>query len=118
MSFLNNIKSLQRPGRPNLLSKVIEEYVASAPRLMGTIRQGIVDGDSTALRSAAHSLKSSSANVGASSLAALCRQIEAIGQAHATDGADALLQQIETIFPLIHESLSVIQQGGEAAITR
>lgn len=110
MNFLNNIKSLQRPGRPNLLSKVIEDYVDSAPRLIGAIRQGIADKDPTALRSAAHSLKSSSANVGASSLAALCRQIESIGHARATDGADILFQQIEFVYPQVYQSLAEIKQ--------
>jgi CheY-like chemotaxis protein/HPt (histidine-containing phosphotransfer) domain-containing protein len=111
MSFLNNIKSLQRPGRPNLLSKVIEDYVDSAPRLIGAIRQGIMNKDATALRSAAHSLKSSSANVGASSLAALCRQIESIGHACATDGADVLFQQVEFLYPQVYQTLADIQQG-------
>ncbi|MBU1053701.1 MAG: response regulator [Proteobacteria bacterium] len=110
MSFLNNIKSLQRPGRPNLLSKVIENYVESAPHLIGAIRQGIADKDPTALRSAAHSLKSSSANVGASSLATLCRQIESIGHARATDGADILFQQIEFVYPQVYQNLAEIQQ--------
>ncbi|MFH2045974.1 MAG: response regulator [Pseudomonadota bacterium] len=110
MNFLNNIKSLQRPGRPNLLNKVIEDYVDSAPRLIGAIRQGIADKDPTALRSAAHSLKSSSANVGASSLATLCRQIESIGHARATDGADILFQQIEFVYPQVYQNLTEIQQ--------
>ncbi len=111
MSFLNNIKSLQRPGRPNLLRKVIDEYVASAPRLMGDIRQGIVDKDSTVLKRAAHSLKSSSANVGASSLAALCRQLEAVGHNHATEGADSLFQKIEFLYPQVYQTLADVQQA-------
>jgi HPt (histidine-containing phosphotransfer) domain-containing protein len=111
MSFLNNIKSLQRPGRSDLLHTVIGEYVASAPRLMDAIRRGIAEGDATALKSAAHSLKTSSANVGASSLAALCRQIEAIGQAQSTEGEETFFLQIESLYPHVYESLTGIQQG-------
>ncbi|MBI4632819.1 MAG: response regulator [Deltaproteobacteria bacterium] len=113
MSFLNNIKSLQRPGRPDLLHKVIGEYVASAPGLMDAIRRGIAEGDATVLRSAAHSLKTSSANVGASSLAALCRQIEAIGHAQSTGGAETLFRQIESLYPQVRESLTGIEQREE-----
>jgi len=110
MSFLNNIKSLQRPGRPNLLRKVIEEYVSFAPGLMTDIRRGIVEKDTAVLINAAHSLKSSSANVGASSLAALCRQIEAMGHAHVTEGADSVFQQIELLYPQVYQTLAEIQQ--------
>lgn len=101
MSFLNNIKSMQRPGRPNLVNKVIEEYVSSSLRLIDDIRRGIAKGDATALRNAAHSLKSSSANVGASSLAAVCRQIETIGLAGAVEGAETLFNQIEILHPRV-----------------
>lgn len=110
VSFINNIKSLQRPGRPDLLNKVIEDYFSVAPRLIDAIHQGIAAGDATALQNAAHSFKSSSANVGASSLAALCRQLEAIGHAHSTKGAEPLLRQIEILYPQVHDTLADIQQ--------
>ena len=110
-SFLNNIKSLQGHNQTNLLNNVIEKYIASAPRLITAIRQGVADGDAMAMRNAAHCLKSSSASLGASSLAALCSEIERIGYSHLLDEADGLLQQIERLYPLVHESLTIIQTG-------
>jgi HPt (histidine-containing phosphotransfer) domain-containing protein len=80
---------------------------------MDAIRGGIAAGDAKTLRSAAHSLKSSSANVGASSLAAICRQIEAIGHASSTEGADALFHQIESLYPRVQQSLTFMQQGSQ-----
>ena len=73
---LEALRALQRPGRVNLVERVIELFNRDAPRLLAQMRAAIRDGNAEALRSAAHALKSASANVGAMALAARCRQIE------------------------------------------
>ncbi|HPP46535.1 MAG TPA: Hpt domain-containing protein, partial [Accumulibacter sp.] len=55
----------------------------------------VQEGDADGLRKAAHGMKSSSANVGAEALAALCKELELIGRAGTVDGADELLVQAE-----------------------
>jgi two-component system, sensor histidine kinase and response regulator len=77
---LDNIRVLQRPGMPSTLSRVINVYFDSAPKLMQSMSRAISDGDAANLRMAAHSLKSASANLGAKRLAEICKEIEALAR--------------------------------------
>ena len=76
MKALDNIRALQQPGAPNLLKKIVTLYLDDAPRLARSMREAIATGDSGTLQRAAHTLKTSSATVGALKLAEFCRQME------------------------------------------
>ena len=71
---LDNIRALGDGG--DLLCKVLEAYLRSAPQLMEEYAQGLSDGNVERVHRAVHTLKSSSANVGAMQLSTLCKQIE------------------------------------------
>ncbi len=58
------------------LSELIETYLADGPALFVELRGGLASGDVTAVRRAAHTLKSTSATFGAMRLAGLAREIE------------------------------------------
>jgi CheY-like chemotaxis protein len=77
---LAKIRALQRPGAPNLFAKVIGVYLDNSPTLVQRLREAVAQGNSTALREAAHSLKSSNATLGAAQLAALCKELEQRGE--------------------------------------
>ena len=78
LSCIDSIRSLQRPGRPDILAKVIACYFDDGDGLVAAIREGIAAGDSVAVQRTAHRLKSSSAFLGASRLADCCRKLEEI----------------------------------------
>ena len=59
------------------LTKMLRRYLDSTPTLMAQLRQGLERNDHAAIRLAAHTLKGSSATVGAQRLAALSQEIEA-----------------------------------------
>ena len=79
-AVLEAIRRLGRPGRPPPLQKVISLYLDSAPALMEQLRRGVADGHPEEVRLAAHTLKSSSLNLGARAFAATCQLIEAQGR--------------------------------------
>ncbi len=60
----------------NEVDKIIAVYLEDAPRLIAQLERAAVSGDPIALRVAAHTLKSSSANVGASTLSEAARDLE------------------------------------------
>jgi CheY-like chemotaxis protein len=93
---LLNIAALQRPGSPPILSKVISLYFQSSNELLEKLRQALEQGDAEATRRAAHTLKSSSANLGAKQLASLSKELEDSGHANSMERAGFLLQQIKT----------------------
>ena len=76
-SMLEKIREASPSDADGLLLRVIRRYLDDAPRLIGRMRAALASADSDALGRAAHSLKSSSATVGATHLAECCRRIEA-----------------------------------------
>ena len=76
LSCIDSIKSLQRPGRPDILAKVVACYFSDGDSLVAAIREGFAAGDAVAVHRAAHRLKSSSAFLGAARLADYCQELE------------------------------------------
>jgi len=74
---LDAIKALQRPGKPDILGKIINMYLDKTPELIADIEGGIAANDATRVKMAAHTLKSSSAYLGATTLAEQCNRLEA-----------------------------------------
>ena len=77
---LDAIRKLAGPNNPSLVHKVIGAYLADTPPRFAQLQAAAEAGDAEALRKAAHALKSSSANVGAEPLAALCKELEMLGR--------------------------------------
>lgn len=73
---IRSLKALQMEGAPSILKRVITAYLRGSDALLPELDCALSDGDTDALGKAAHSLKSSSANVGAAQLAELSRQLE------------------------------------------
>ncbi|MCP4700826.1 MAG: response regulator [Gammaproteobacteria bacterium] len=93
---LDQIRELQHKGGPNILKKVLQHYFSHSAQLISTLHEGIEKNDTKAINGAAHSLKSSSANVGATTLAKYCKELEARARAGDIAEAPALLSIIET----------------------
>ncbi len=85
---LQNLRAMRRPGRPDVLGRIIDLFYSEAPRLLGQLEVAAGASDAAALQLAAHTLKSSCANVGALGLSATCREIEQY--ARGNDVASAL----------------------------
>jgi HPt (histidine-containing phosphotransfer) domain-containing protein len=105
---LENLRSMVKEGQPNLLEKVIRIYMESSPKLMETIRHSISLGDAAAMQGAAHSLKSTSGNLGAMMLAEMCKELEAMGRAGTTDNAILLLPVLEDEYERVRKALAVL----------
>jgi two-component system sensor histidine kinase/response regulator len=83
------------------LERVLRTYLSATPPLVAALRDAISRGEAAAVCQAAHSLNSSSANVGALSLAALCQELEAMGSAQALTAAPALLGRVEAEYAAV-----------------
>lgn len=104
---LAQIRALQRPGQPSVLGKIIGLYLDSAPALLQRLRDAVAAGDGEALRQAAHSFKSSSANLGATQLAGLCKELEHRGREQRLEGTVALLAEVDRHSARVREALTV-----------
>ncbi|HJV00276.1 MAG TPA: response regulator [Burkholderiaceae bacterium] len=105
---LDNIRALS-PGNGNaLLERVLQAYVSDTPTHLQALRQAIAAADASSVRKAAHSLKSSSANVGAEALAQACKEMEQLGRNGSTVGAADMLAGMEREFQAVRQSLNTI----------
>jgi signal transduction histidine kinase/CheY-like chemotaxis protein/HPt (histidine-containing phosphotransfer) domain-containing protein len=75
-SILQSIRNLGGAQGAAVLGNIIRTYWEIAPQLLEQIQTAIAKEDWPALRQASHSLGSSSANLGATTLAQGCRQLE------------------------------------------
>lgn len=73
---LEEIRALDDASGDELVREVVTAYLSSSPELIAKLREGMTSGDSREVKMAAHTLKSSSANVGAKRLSELCRTVE------------------------------------------
>ncbi len=73
---LDKIRTLERNGSPGLVARLVDLYLQGTPPLLERMKRAVADRDCEELRKAAHSLKSSSANVGAMPLHGLCKELE------------------------------------------
>jgi signal transduction histidine kinase/DNA-binding response OmpR family regulator len=73
---LDQLRELGSNRSPELLVRIVNLYLADAPRHIGAIEQAWTKRDAQALCMSAHTLKSASANVGAMRLSDLCKSLE------------------------------------------
>lgn len=104
---LQTLRDLSGPGDETFFVEVIDLYLKDSLALVGAIRQAVHSRDAHALMPAAHSLRSSSGNVGAASLSAVCRALECAASGNGMDDVDPLLAQLERIYPLVCRALRV-----------
>jgi HPt (histidine-containing phosphotransfer) domain-containing protein len=68
--------ALFRRRRPGFLERILTAYLEEAPKYLQTLKAASLAEDYPAMKMAAHTLKSSSANVGAVRLSEFCQEIE------------------------------------------
>jgi HPt (histidine-containing phosphotransfer) domain-containing protein len=79
-SVLKTLAALQREGRPDILSTLITLFLDNARDLLQDLEKGVREPDFALVGQASHALGSASANIGASPLAALCKQLEKLAR--------------------------------------
>ena len=72
---------------------------------MGALRQAIEKGDAHSLEREAHTLKGSSRELGARHMAALCQQLEDLGEAGATAETTELVAGLEEALVQVGKAL-------------
>jgi len=99
---LARLRELDPEGRSGLLARVVNAYLASLDRLVPELdRVRGVSADAEVIRHVSHTLKSSSASVGALQVSQRCAEIEALARA----------RQLETIEPLLDRLLDELAQA-------
>lgn len=100
---LAKLRDLGKNG--DLLKRLAAIYLENATALMEQLRTAVADRHGDSVRQGAHAFKSSSANVGALGLAALCVELEAIGRSGILNEAEAVFGLIELEYERVRDAL-------------
>ena len=76
LTMLDNLRSLQREGEPDLVVEVIDLFLHDAPARFQLLREAAQRGDLVAGGNAAHTLRGSAGHLGAKTLSTLCGRFE------------------------------------------
>jgi HPt (histidine-containing phosphotransfer) domain-containing protein len=102
------LSEIEGTGKPNILQKVIHHYLENTPVLLQNLHEAIENNDTQALRISAHTLKSSSANLGALALSEHCKVLESMGRENHMENAQKLLAEIEANYIPVASELQCI----------
>jgi HPt (histidine-containing phosphotransfer) domain-containing protein len=103
--ILKELRDLGGEDDPGLLAELIDIFLQDAPQRMSEISNGLKCGDLKIVERAAHTLKSSSANIGALGLSSVCRQMEQIARERKSDGIQALVNQSQQMMKDVDSAL-------------
>lgn len=110
MTMLLSFEEVQVEGEPDLIVELIDIYLEEALHQMSAIQQAIANTDAPALKRATHSLKGSSANLGAYHMAAFCEDLEQIAGNNLFHSAGALLIRLRQEFEQVRQALLAERQ--------
>ncbi|WP_454455004.1 response regulator [Thauera phenylacetica] len=96
--FLEQFRELDPAGGLALADRILGVYLDTCGKSFTQIEEAAAAGDGEGLRRAAHSLKSSSGNVGAKRLYALLRDFEGLGRDGSIEAARARLDELRHAF--------------------
>ena len=104
-SILRNLQNLQVEGESNIVKNIIEAYLKGSQPLIAQLQEVLTTNDIKQLQQTAHSLKSSSANLGAMHLSSMCMELEVKCRKGDLDNIGKFVAAIEMEFPRVKDSL-------------
>lgn len=91
-------------GSPDMFAELVSSFQNEAPRLFEDLRAGAA-GDADRLRIAAHTIKSSAGDFGATALAEHCTELERLGVNQTLEGAESLAKAATTEWYAVEQAL-------------
>jgi HPt (histidine-containing phosphotransfer) domain-containing protein len=113
------LQALGSDEDPMFLLGVVEQFVQDAAAHIDALRVAADTGDAVALERAAHTLKSTSASVGALGMTALCHELQGLGQMGSVAAAAAFIAQLVGEFERVQQALAQVcpQRRGTSVTT-
>ena len=109
------LRALDPDGKAQLVKRVLATYQASLTKLVAQLQLARGEGAWDQVSRVAHTLKSSSASIGALALSALCAEIERLLRAGDSNGAQPLIDQFQAEVQRVDGAVRQTLQQLEAA---
>jgi two-component system sensor histidine kinase/response regulator len=109
---VDQLRALARAGNSQLLHKLHASFARDTPERLRALRAAIAAGDSAAVSFSLHTLTGSAANLGATKIVTICREME--GTPAGADGRDLerLLTALERHAASAQAELARIAEAG------
>ena len=108
---------IQRPGKPLVLEKILSVYLTTTPGLISEMHERALERDYETIGKCAHTVKSSSQNVGAINLARACLTLETNMRSGRHEMAAANIESINVEFQEVKTILERLLRQSEAYVT-
>jgi len=114
---LDQIRALRRPGRPNLLLRLLDDYLENTPKRLEELAAALANDDLRVVSGVAHSLKSISATLGATALARSLGRLEEAARTGQCEAARAEASSLRAEYEHARGVFLALQQEERAAET-
>ncbi|MGK5087761.1 Hpt domain-containing protein [Bdellovibrionota bacterium FG-2] len=94
--------------QPGLLKQLVELFINLTPQYIAKMKTAFSENDAKKLRIEAHTLKSSSASLGAMSISALCKELQEMGDAGDIRQASEKIALLEREFEAAQAELKTL----------
>ncbi|MEM8496472.1 MAG: EAL domain-containing protein [Pseudomonadota bacterium] len=92
---IEKLRTLQRPGQPDIVKKLVGNFLDTVGATLADIQEAFIDGDGNKIHQYTHPLKSTAATLGANHLAKLLSEMDDTCRQGSIAGCSILLQDIE-----------------------
>jgi len=104
-AVINTLRQLTAPGEPDVLTEVLKLFLEEVPARMIRLRNAWAAGSVEEVHRAAHSLKGSAGNIGATGMFEICRQLDGIGKSGGLAAAGPLIDALGAEFGKVEEEI-------------
>jgi HPt (histidine-containing phosphotransfer) domain-containing protein len=108
LSMFNNLRAMVGA---DFIGELVDTFLEDSPELIRQMDQALANGDTDTFRRAAHSLKSNSANFGATRLAEQARMLEMMAKEGRLDQVGDSLDEVEAEFSRVKTDLEALRDG-------
>ena len=105
----NTIAELKSTVGVDFIGELIDAYLEETPRLIADLRQSLASQDAPTFGRNAHSIKSSSASLGALSFASLAKELEMMGKAGDLAGVEARVERLAEDYVKVEHALKELK---------
>lgn len=108
---LLRLKEQTWDGEEDLVPELIEAFLEEVPENCVELEQLVSAGDAVEVRKKAHYMRSSTSNLGANKMTAMCAGLEKMAHAGSLEGADDVVRRLNA-------ELSLVRAGFERYLTQ
>jgi signal transduction histidine kinase/HPt (histidine-containing phosphotransfer) domain-containing protein len=109
--FIDGLRMLDPLGKKRVVHTVLTKYLEESPGILAEIMHAAKSGNMDALFKKSHYLKSSSANLGAVTLAEHCKTLEHVGRHNSVLEDAGLLTLLEAEWQIVSGALATVLEG-------